>query len=590
MGLHKDLTGADLHVAGIHADTHVVAGTDPLVLAESQVTALVTDLSAKVETINVMNYGAIGDGVADDTTAVQAAITALADNQTLYLPAGTYLVNGVTLTADGTRIIMMGTLVPLTTSTPYVLKITGATTVTGNVKIDSGEIGSSYPDTVGLWMFNANQNGITVDVRGVGTGLLVQGDGAIYGCCYNKFWILMIYDCLTSIKAIGTNHGWSNENTYYGGRFGNNSAWPDYSGVLFFDIGMNDYWEADSNHFIHPSIEGHGKLCILRGSGHFIENARIEMASTTETVDKFVEIIGGINNNNKVSCIYDTMAFYRKVLTATVTRISRGVFTIDDSLGDVSGYFTHGKNIALTLSDTSKVDALIERASSYVAGVGTTFHLSADVPALSIISLTVDNYYLNSALNTVQFMQKKFADGSPLQPNSAMALYATPYLPALTILDENASSDIVLQTFYIDAVALTLYADGRIETVKDVGVGRNLVLGGVIISDSVGTVPPTTGAHLRGEIMFYAYPLTGQYIGYTCTASGTPGTWKGFGFIGGTIPETLTAPQFRLSALNTAPANAGDTGTPFEIRITADAIYVCIATNTWVKTALATWA
>lgn len=48
--LHKDLAGADLHVNKIHADTHVVAGTDPLVLAESQVADLISDLADKVAT------------------------------------------------------------------------------------------------------------------------------------------------------------------------------------------------------------------------------------------------------------------------------------------------------------------------------------------------------------------------------------------------------------------------------------------------------------------------------------------------------------------------------------------------------------
>jgi len=54
-----------------------------------------------------------------------------------------------------------------------------------------------------------------------------------------------------------------------------------------------------------------------------------------------------------------------------------------------------------------------------------------------------------------------------------------------------------------------------------------------------------------------------------------------------TIPVITT--QYKLSALNTAPANAGATGTLGEIRVVADAIYVCTATNTWVKAALATW-
>lgn len=49
------------------------------------------------------------------------------------------------------------------------------------------------------------------------------------------------------------------------------------------------------------------------------------------------------------------------------------------------------------------------------------------------------------------------------------------------------------------------------------------------------------------------------------------------------------ATQYRLSSLNTAPASATATGTTGEIRITSDYIYVCIATNTWVRAALTTW-
>lgn len=58
---------------------------------------------------------------------------------------------------------------------------------------------------------------------------------------------------------------------------------------------------------------------------------------------------------------------------------------------------------------------------------------------------------------------------------------------------------------------------------------------------------------------------------------------------GSTGYGSLTTSQYRLSALNTAPANATDTGTLGEIRIAADYIYICTATNTWVRAALATW-
>lgn len=47
--------------------------------------------------INVMDYGAVADGVADDTTAIANAIAAAA-NSTILLPAGTYLITGDSLT------------------------------------------------------------------------------------------------------------------------------------------------------------------------------------------------------------------------------------------------------------------------------------------------------------------------------------------------------------------------------------------------------------------------------------------------------------------------------------------------------------
>ena len=55
------------------------------------------------------------------------------------------------------------------------------------------------------------------------------------------------------------------------------------------------------------------------------------------------------------------------------------------------------------------------------------------------------------------------------------------------------------------------------------------------------------------------------------------------------VNGTARATQFFLSALNTAPATASSTGTTGEIRIDANFIYICTATNTWKRVAIATW-
>ncbi len=52
---------------------------------------------------------------------------------------------------------------------------------------------------------------------------------------------------------------------------------------------------------------------------------------------------------------------------------------------------------------------------------------------------------------------------------------------------------------------------------------------------------------------------------------------------------TTTNGQMNITALNTAPASASATGTVGEIRFTADYIYVCVATDTWKRSALTTW-
>lgn len=81
---------------------------------------------------NVKDYGAVGNGVADDTTAIQSAITAAAAGGTLYFPHGTYLTTQ-TLNLAGKKMRLLGdginqTIIKANATITYLLAAAEAST------------------------------------------------------------------------------------------------------------------------------------------------------------------------------------------------------------------------------------------------------------------------------------------------------------------------------------------------------------------------------------------------------------------------------------------------------------------------------
>jgi len=89
--------------------------------------------------INVRDFGAKGDGVTDDTDAIQAAVDSIGGGQggTVNIPRGTYMVRGIAITRDGTRLIgesRWGTQLKRISGTKPLLEVSGTASMTGHLR------------------------------------------------------------------------------------------------------------------------------------------------------------------------------------------------------------------------------------------------------------------------------------------------------------------------------------------------------------------------------------------------------------------------------------------------------------------------
>lgn len=111
---------------------------------------------------NVLDYGAVGDGVTNDTTAIQAALTA-ATGGNLFIPPGTYLISGSGITIPSNITISAYGATFKASSTPTVDLLKGVSKT--NIVIEGLTInGNDYTvaTNIGLLAF---QNGTNITIR-----------------------------------------------------------------------------------------------------------------------------------------------------------------------------------------------------------------------------------------------------------------------------------------------------------------------------------------------------------------------------------------------------------------------------------------
>ena len=253
-------------------------------------TALKEEIKEAENVVFFEKYGAVGDGVTDDTAAIKAAI-AEAENKGKWLAslAKTYFVTD-TITIDCNKvknINIAGTIKSSFTDKTIVkfyspIKEENRAFIRCCVNGTNGFGGYNFPvDTenfefdniqmVGIEFNGIRKSAIFCSAINCGIGILFTTDNT--GAVNNNVNIENVDSCVIGLDLHPTGNGWVNSNNFYNGDFHIDSKYSEYGSRTIAVRLKSPKYEPNNNVFIGTSFETKGLPILFdnASNNHFID-------------------------------------------------------------------------------------------------------------------------------------------------------------------------------------------------------------------------------------------------------------------------------------------------------------------------------
>ena len=266
------------------------------------------------DNISLSTFGAVGDGVTDDTKAIKDCIAYAVENKKgIVANFGTYLISD-TIKIDGSKLPFChieGYIRPNFSNKEAISISNAGVSSTGDVTIEGdyefhviGQSPNGGYDFGGVTDFNTGDlpfKGISVkncyhskfnlSARNCHIGVSIQGIAALDpggGCAYNTFNIPDAGDNAVSIDVMAKDFGWVNENLFLGVSVQDYSANPNPTKLIGIRLWANNSGHGPNNNvFIKPSLQCTG-LPVLLSDVYYNEFKSVRCESTGKQIDYYV--------------------------------------------------------------------------------------------------------------------------------------------------------------------------------------------------------------------------------------------------------------------------------------------------------------
>lgn len=447
---------------------------------------------------NVKRYGAIGDGITDDTKAIQnAAIIARENGMTLMVDEGTYKISS-DIDFKGINTSFKGDIITDNDSKVII----------GNVSTSQNGFSYSFEDVNHLWIEGLKNSDITFNNVGTLT-LYADGDkkdiSSVAYCTITGNVASNVVLFSEEAESIG----WINENRFNIKRIQNISIEGNYS--------------HNNNHFEHCNLES--STLTFKNSRNNYFSARGEGSLTINDTEnkeanfiereyyykmRFANSVEESENNTVIHYPVNKLQTERVLLH--INKANKH-FPVEKMYFNADGTFTglrYAEIFHTGITPLNNTIGIKLKASHKAFRCRVNFY---DENKNIIES---DEYFNGSNYIHNANGEYKYYCGSNIDVDN-LVIHKNKdvkYFDYMVMFGDN------VDTLKLDYVTIKLVKYINTDTEID----------NQIVFDQYKYIP-TSGYWERGTVLYNSVPVAGGYAGIICIESGEPGTWKKFGVI-----------------------------------------------------------